>query len=323
MVDGTGLPDFNTFVQVQLEFTAASFSACEVTSNSQVVGQAATWTITLTPAVSVQTSQVLVMTLPIWTSTTPSNFIKSTANCSSSCTNSIQSPSEIVTISNLFQTAGVEPVTFSITTALNPVSTYPISVSFTITTSDASTVQTCSSTFSVSSPSVLTNVTFVNSNRRISGTNQVIFYGFTSTPLASGAYLRASTSLGLSYTYVPLTPNKLQRVATTDGTLLLSNLTSTSVNAQYPLTVGNYTLTNPKYSNKSVSVVFSTEAFINGSFYKIDMATISITADPSTITTAAVTIPTKGINLISSYSVSFTTVNALLGTSTIIIVFPS
>lgn len=147
---------------------------------------------------------------------------------------------------------------FTITTAINPVSTYPITVSFAIATANSNTVQTCSGTFAVSTPGTLTGVAFVNTNRKISASNQVIFNAFTSTPLASGAYLRATTTLTLSYTYVQLNPNKLQKVSTTDGTLLLSNLTSTSVNAQYPLTVGNYTITNPKFANKAVSVVFST-----------------------------------------------------------------
>lgn len=52
------------------------------------------------------------------------------------------------------------------------------------------------------------------------------------------------------------------------------------------------------------------------------MATISLTADPSPITVTSISIPTKGINLTSTYSISFTIINALLGTSTIVIVFP-
>lgn len=257
MLDGSGAANTQTFVQVQLTFTSATFSGCSVASASNVVGALTVWTVTLTPFVAVKTSEVVTMALPLWSDSTPSNFQKSSANCSASCNSSYDTNSETITLVNAITVAGTSNIVFQLTTVKNPPSTAPISMTFTIST-QTGVVQQCSSTFSVTIPNSLTSITFTNTNRTISVVNPIIFNSVTSNPLPANAYLRVTTSLALGYTYVPLRPNKLQKVTTTDGSLLLSNLTSVGVSSQYPITVGNFSLTNPKFTGKGVLITFST-----------------------------------------------------------------
>lgn len=247
-----GSPIIESFVEVQLTFSSAVFTDCQVTSSSAVVGSLATWNVTVKPTVAVETNQSLVMTLPLWSPMNLSNF--QNVSCSTPCTSSTDTV-ETITINNVFSSGS----TFSVLlfTIRNPTSTIPIGISFSIVSS-LGTVQTCSTTFSSSQPNSLINTTFTNSNRTISASNAIILNTVTQTPLPAGCYLRLSTSLSVSYTYVPLNPNKPQRITTTDGSLLLGNLTSTNRNSLFPLTIGNFTVQNPRYSGKPVAISIST-----------------------------------------------------------------
>lgn len=321
MLDGGGTAVPQTFVSVQLTFDSATFTGCTVDSSSNVAGASVKWTVTLSPSVIAKPSESVNVQLPLWSDTTASNFQNASASCSTSCSNSYDAMAETVTLTGAISSTGTNNIVFQLTNIRNPPSLAPITLSFSIST-QIGVVQQCTSTFAPSSTNVLTSLTFPNSNRSISASNQIIFNAVTSNPLPANAYLRINTSLAVGYTYVPLRPNKLQKVTTTDGTLLLSNLTSTAVSSQYPLTVGNFTLSNPKYSGKGVLVTFSTEEYINGSYYKVDAASISITADASTISTSSLAITNKTVNTITTYNVNFTTVNAITGLGTIVVVFP-
>jgi hypothetical protein len=63
---------------------------------------------------------------------------------------------------------------------------------------------------------------------------------------------------------------------TTDGSLLLGNLTTSTTVSPNILTLNNFTLYNPPYAGKAVSIGFSTENLVDGVFYGVDRGTVDI-----------------------------------------------
>lgn len=64
-------------------------------------------------------------------------------------------------------------------------------------------------------------------------------------------------------------PAKPSRVTTTDGTILLNNLTTSATSSPTLIILNNFTLTNPPYSQKPVTLTFRTENLVDSVYYGI------------------------------------------------------
>jgi hypothetical protein len=177
------------------------------------------------------------------------------------------------------------------------------------------TVQICSSTFSVNTPNTFKSITFTTNNKIISVNNTIVLSLTTTNSLFAPTYLRVNTSLPIAFSFIILNTNRPYKVTTTDGSVLLTNLTSGNINSNYPLTVGNFILTNPAYSSKSVLVTFSTQVLINGTYYSVDSSSVAIQSNPSNITQFNVSILNNTVNIPTTYVINFTTINNLPVTS--------
>ena len=167
---------------------------------------------------------------------------------------------------------------------------------------------------------------FAISNTAISANNILTLSLQPTNPISAASYLRINPSI-LRLTYLYNNYNQGTQPSqnpTTDGTLLIGNLTGTGT-ASSPgyLVLNNFTLTNPPYGNKPVTLTFTTSNLVGNTYYLIDSSSVSITATPSTITSGGISVTNTSLNAITTYNIWFITVNTLVVSSFIIVSFPS
>ena len=171
--------------------------------------------------------------------------------------------SEIIQYTSLFSGDTSSPDPLVLQKAKNPASSKSISYSVTLFANVSSSLKsymTCSSTFSVSTPNTFNNLTFSTSNKAISASNVITLRLGAKNPVSSSTYLRIDPG-GLSLAYAFNLYNQGTRpnqITTNDGTVQLGNLTASTTTAPAYLVLNNFTLVNPSYSSKAVSLTFTT-----------------------------------------------------------------
>lgn len=195
-----------------------------------------------------------------------------------------------------------------------------------ISTNNQYSYQNCTATFAVPSPNSFKMANFAITNTAISATNILTLSLQPSNPISTTSYLRINPSI-LRLTYVYNNYNQGTQPSqnpTTDGTLLIGNLTSAGISSSPSfLVLNNFTLSNPPYANKPVTITFTTSNLVGSTYYLIDSSSVNITASPSTISSANISISNSSINAIATYNIWFVTVNTLIVSSFVVINFPT
>lgn len=194
----------------------------------------------------------------------------------------------------------------------NPISTYPINIVFNILTTSSNSIQTCANSFSATVPNSFRSISFINSVKTISSNNTIVLSLTINNPLPNTAVLNLSTTLPITYNYVGLNLNKPYLLNTSNGNLIIANITSTNISSGFPLLIGNFILTNPPYSGVSIPVIFSTQISVNSVYYSVDSSTVGISATPSTILQSNITVDNLTISVISNYLITFVNINSLI-----------
>ena len=212
--------------------------------------------------------------------------------------------------------------------ARNPASTASIAVSVsfaTLVSGVERTFMTCSTTFSVSTPNAFTFLNFTANNLAISASNVVTLKLTPRNPISPSTYLRINPSgLALSFTFNQYSNQAaIPFSSSTGGDLLLGNLTTSTTTKPSTLTLNNFTLVNPPYGNKAVTLWFSTFNLIGGVEYSIEGGTFSMTCAVSPISSAGLSAATSTINTLTTYTLWFTSINALVSTSLILYTLPT
>lgn len=138
------------------------------------------------------------------------------------------------------------------------------------------------------------------------------------TPVPTGGYYLISSPLSISYTPQNLL-GTLPNSTIVSGGILIGNLSSSVIENFYSL--GTFVITNP-VSTQPVPIIVSSLIIVNSIYYKISEATINVTPSASNITVSNVVFTPKNANQISTYSLSFTTINNLVLNSFVVIKFP-
>lgn len=171
----------------------------------------------------------------------------------------------------------------------------------------------------VGTPGALTlTIGNLTTNRSISAVNPNVRISIrTTNGFPSSGYVR-----------VTFPTNMVAYVGTNTG---FSNSTMISLTGMQAtnVTVGgtigaivSYTVTYPT-SIRPANLVFTTVTNSSGVVYVIDTATRAVTATAGVITTAAVAIANNSVNVPSTCTVTFTTVNNLVAGSVVIVQFPN
>ena len=134
--------------------------------------------------------------------------------------------------------------------------------------------------------------------------------------------MKIISSLSIAFNYTPFGSNVPVQTTTTDGSLLIGNLSSSNINTGVGYIIGNFIFSNPP-STKTVSISINSQTIINKVAYLIDSNTIYITANSSVLNSANILMSNNFANQISNYQISFTLINPLITNSFIIIYFPS
>lgn len=326
--DSTGLQNTDSRVNTTVSIVAATMTGCSVTTANQTVGASSTYNLAYTPAVQVATGSILQIVLPAWFGNSTNLLNNASANCSSNCSALLISTSETVTFKTIYSSAGVAaaaPQTAAIFSIKNPPSTAPISIQFIVQTSNNQNVQQCFYQLSVNTPNSL-RAAFAPSNLTISAGNSIKLSFRSSNPIpGSTSYLRISSPLGLAYSYAAANSTSTTapvRVSSTDGSVLISGLSTSNIAALSLYNLGLFTLTNGP-SSKKYTLTFTTQTYSNNSFYSIDSSSVDIQAVPSTITVANVSAQNSLAYAIGQFSVSFTSANALVQGSFAVLQFPT
>ena len=309
---------------------------CSLASTSNTVGASANYTLTYSPSVYISANSYLQVIFPAWSTYFLTNFPSGTSAsiCGGLCT--VRNPNtgqsffnEILSYTNLYpsDTNSTTPIQF--TGAKNPASTLPISVTVNLLHYISSTSQpsymTCSVSYQATTPGTFSSISFSPSNTAISGQSTISLFLSLPNPISSISYLSISygSDMSLSYAYVTSNQQTTQvSVASgTANTLLLTNLTN-STSQVSSLFMASFTLTNPPYASLSNRITFLTRNLVSGSLYSIDSGSVTVSATVSTIVMSAANMLDTSIGVVSSLTVSFTTVNALITGSKIIITVP-
>lgn len=146
----------------------------------------------------------------------------------------------------------------------------------------------CSQTFSVATPNTFRGTSFTSTspNPAISSTNILTLRLTLTNPISSISYIRIQPSiLPITYqfnNYNMGTQPFLQ--PTSDGSILLGGLTTSTTASPSIVNLNNFTVGNPPYGNKPVTLTFTTENLVDSVYYLVDKGTVDIVATPSTIT---------------------------------------
>lgn len=183
----------------------------------------------------------------------------------------------------------------------------------------------CTSTFSVSTPNSFRITSFATTNPAISASNVITLRLQVTNPVSSISYIRIQpNTLALTYQFNNYNQGTQPfQVTATDGSMLIGNLTTSTTSSPSILTLNNFTLINPPYSTKPVTITFTTENLVDSVYYLIDRGTVDIVSTPSTITEFGINVANTSINAISRNTIWLKTLNRLISTSFIMLVFPS
>jgi hypothetical protein len=273
-----------------------------------------------------------------WGPYNASNFNPSNATnvCNSQCT--ISAPqnngniSEIIQYSNLYSSGpSMSNQTLTLLRARNPSSSKPLSITITVfavvSAFQSSSYMTCTSTFTVNTPSGFNSLSFAPSNSSISASNIISMFLSPTNPISSSCYLRIipSIDMSLSYTYNAFNQGTVPSlVSGVTNQLLISNIVrSTASSSPTLLILSNFTLTNPPYAVKTASILFRTELYYNSTYYTIDEQTLQISSTVSTMSSYNVSVSNTSIGATTQYVIWFQTINKLVSGSFIQIIFPS
>lgn len=118
----------------------------------------------------------------------------------------------------------------------------------------------CTSTFTVSTPNTFRLTNFATSVTTISASNIITLRLQLTNPISSISYLRIQpNSLSLTYQFNNYNQGTQPfQTTTSDGSVLLGNLTSSTTSSPSILTLNNFTLFNPPYANSPVSITITT-----------------------------------------------------------------
>lgn len=118
----------------------------------------------------------------------------------------------------------------------------------------------CSTSFFVTTPNSFRMTSFATSTTSISASNTITLRIQLTNPISSFSYLRIQpNSLTLSYQFNNYNQGTSPFQATAnDGSILLGNLTQSTTSSPSILTLNNFTLINPPYANKAVTVTITT-----------------------------------------------------------------
>lgn len=266
----TNIPISSLTNYVSLSIVNAVMS-CGISSNSVIVGDNITYTLTYTPLVVIEANSVMQIQIQPWSAFSQSNFITTNVTniCNNTCTLSLPSSngnlSELLVFSSLFAADTSASGSVILARARNPASTAPITISIILlarTSNTQSSYMNCTSTFSVSTPNTfrLLNFAPATTNTTIGATNIATLRLQLTNPISSISYLRIQPSI-LSVTYQFNNYNQITQPflsTTSDGSLLLGNLTNATTSSPLILTLNNFTQINPPYANKPVTLTFTT-----------------------------------------------------------------
>lgn len=143
----------------------------------------------------------------------------------------------------------------------------------------------CTSTFSVSTPNTFRSTNFGIVNTTIGATNIATLRLQLTNPISSISYVRIQPNiLTITYQYSNYNMGTQPFQGTTsDGSLILGNFTLSTTSSPSIINLNNFTLINPPYANKPVTLTFTTENLVDSTFFLIDRGTFDIVASPSTI----------------------------------------
>jgi hypothetical protein len=326
-VDSTGLQNTNTRVNTSVTIVPLSLSNCLATNLNQVVGAYTTFNFSYTPATAIPMGSILQIVLPAWFGNSSNLLNNASANCSSNCSAILLTSSESIIFQVLYNTTGVVSGVIqnvSIYNIKNPPSTAAISIQILIQTATSQNVQQCYVQLAATTPNQL-RATFPLANNGISSSNSIKLTFRSSNPIpGSTSYLRISSPLTISYAYSSSNSSSTispVRVSSSDGSVLISGLSTSNIAALSSYYLGLFSMVNPP-STKIVSLIFTTQTFVNSTFYSIDSSTINIQAVASNITVSTATAQNTIVYAVGNFTVSFITVNALVQGSFAVIQFP-
>lgn len=196
-----------------------------------------------------------------------------------------------------------------------------------ISSTNSKSYMTCNSSLSVSTSNSFSSLYFSPSDATI-GAQNVITLGISPTnPISSSTVILINPNgLSLTYAYNSYFPSGTQPSSSVqfDGTILISNLVSSSATSSPTvISLSNFTLQNPPYANKPVTLTFSTQKAVGSTYYAIDTGSVNIVCSPSTIGQAGLSLSDSGINVYATYTIWFVLVNSLTDTSFVRLTFPS
>lgn len=144
----------------------------------------------------------------------------------------------------------------------------------------------CTTSFAPTTPNSFRLINFVPGSTTIASSNIITLRLQLTNPISSISFLRIQPSiLSLSYQFNFYNQQGIQpyQTSTIDGSLLLGNLTQSTSSSPSILTLNNFTLINPPYANKPVTLTISTENLVDSIYYLIDRSTVDIVSTPSSI----------------------------------------
>ena len=214
--------------------------------------------------------------------------------------------------------------------ARNPSSTETISVTVNMLHSISSTstpsYMSCTTTLQATTPGTFTSVSFSASNSAISGSSTISLFLSLANPISSLSYLEITYGADMQVSYSYVTSNQqTTQVSVASGAsnkLLIGNLTN-STSQVTSLFMASFTLTNPPYASLPNSISFLTQNLVSGQYYSIDSGSVAVSSVVSTITTSSASMSNSSIGVVSDITVAFTTINALVAGSNIIVTVPA
>jgi hypothetical protein len=311
--------------------------ACTLSSTSATVGATSNYTLTYTPGVFISSGSYLQVKFPAWSAYTLTNFPSGSASsiCNGQCT--VRNPNtgqgllnEILTYSSLYPVDSTSASSVQMNGARNPASLAEITVTASVLYYVSSTSQpsymTCTAAFKATTPGTFTSISFSPSNSSISGSSTISLFLSFANPISSISSLAISYGSGLQLSYAYVTSNQqttqVELGSGASNTLLIGNLTN-STSQVSSLFMASFTLVNPPYASLGNPVSFLTQNLVGGIYYSIDSGAVSIAATVSTIVVSSASMSNASIGLVSNLSLAFTSVNALVSGSSIVVAVPA
>lgn len=289
-VDSSGNQNTDSRLNTTLTITTATMASCSANNLGKIVGASTTFSFGFTPVIQISAGSILQVVFPAWFGNSTNLVNNGSANCSSACSVMLLTSTETLTFRSLFTTVTSAAQSVSVFTIKNPPSTAPISIQLIVQTSANQNIQQCSVSLAAETPNNL-RASFTLSNRAISASNNFRLNFVNSNPIQGNtSFLRISSPLPLNYTYSAANSQSSTpplRVSSSDGSVLISGLSTSNISSLTPYFLGLFTLTNPP-STEAVSLTFTTQTLVSGTYYDIDTSTVSVSSVASNITIATI-----------------------------------